>query len=172
MLRAMKEQLVFLAKEDRGRFHQALALKIGDKASPELEERLKRIILRMPDFITRIHYFWKTAESDSKVKVIGGYILMNLYSPSNLVSKSEWKLFGYLDDAYLVAKFFTTVVDQLRSNDVLSGEDHLLYDEAKFLKVAVREVLPQESARTDRLIQGLLEGHDSLSFDLINPLTR
>jgi len=169
MLRAMKEQLIHLIKEDRGQFKTLLNQRIGSRASDDLEQRLKKIIVLTPDLIARIYYFWSRSRTSSKTKILGGYILTTLYSPLDSYAQRDQILVGYLSSAYLVAKFYTTIIDNVEERVLITNEDLVLYDNSKFLKKAVREVMPQEALKTDLVLENILQGHESLYFDLINP---
>ena len=169
MLRAMKEQLVYLVKEDKGQLRSFLIERIGSRASDELENRLKRIIIITPDLIARIYYLWSRSKTSSKTKILGGYILTTLYSQADSYAQQDRIIVGYLSSAYLVAKFYITIIDNVEDRLLITNEDLVLYDNSKFLKKAVREVMLQEALKTDLVLENILEGHENLYFDLINP---
>jgi hypothetical protein len=169
MLRAMKEQLVYLVKEDRGQLKSLLIKRIGNKANEELEERLKRIIVLTPDLIARIYFYWSRSKTSSKTKILGGYILTTLYSPLDSYNQQDKIIVGYLSSAYLVAKFYTAIIDNVEERVLITHDDYAMYENSKFLKKAVREVMPQEALKTDLVLENILQGHESLYFDLIKP---
>jgi len=167
MLKAMKEQLKYLAQEDANNFHVQLRTRVGKKATAILETRLKEIILLMPDLVSRIYFYWNQSKSDTKSKKLGGYLLTYLYTPEDFLSAKEWGLFGYLDDAYFVAKIYTQVIDgAIKEKQKTAGIDLKYYEEAKFLKKYVRSVIPKETKKIDDMILQLNEGNQGIYSEI------
>ena len=159
MLKAMKEQLKYLAENDKQNFHVHLRARVGKKATAILEDRLAEIIVLMPDLVSRIYLYWNKSDNQSDVKKLGGYLLTYLYTPEDFLPTTQWGLFGYLDDAYLVAKMYTQVIDEVKdSHRKVLGIDLKYYHQAKYLKKYVRGVIPKETKRIDDMIQQLKEG--------------
>jgi hypothetical protein len=159
MLKAMKEQLKTLSETDQQKFHVHLRGRVGKKATAVLEEKLKEIIVLMPDLVSRIYMYWNKSGNRSKVKRMGGYLLTYLYTPKDFLSTNEWGLFGYLDDAYFAAKMYTQVLDEVKeSGGKIAGIDLKYYDQAKYLKKYVRGVIPKETRKIDEMIFELEEG--------------
>ena len=100
MIRALKGQFKYLVREENKKFHQILRGRIGKKATPVLEDKLKRFIVLMPDMLSRIYYFRKHNASSPKTKELCGYLLMHLYHPNEHSAIDRYSLFGYMDDAY------------------------------------------------------------------------
>jgi len=167
MLKAMKEQLKFLAQKDEDNFHVQLRTRVGKKATAVLEERLKKIILLMPDLVSRIYFYWNQSKSNTRSKQLGGYLLTYLYTPEDFLSTSEWGLFGYLDDAYFVAKIYTQVIDDAtKEKQKTIGIDSKYYEEAKFLKKYVCGVIPKETKKIDDMILQLNEGNRGIYSEI------
>lgn len=163
----MKEQLKYLAHKDEGKFHIQLRTRVGKKATAVLEGRLKEIILLMPDLVSRIYCYWNQSKSTAKSKKLGGYLLTYLYTPEDFLSAKEWGLFGYLDDAYFVAKVYTQVIDDVtREKKKIVGIDMKYYEEAKFLKKYVRAVIPKEAKKIDDMIFQLSEGNQKIYSEI------
>lgn len=159
MLKALKEQLKTLAQTDNQNFHVHLRSRVGKKATSILEDKLKEIIILMPDLVSRIYMHWDKSDKPSEVKKMGGYLLTYLYTPEDFLSTKEWGLFGYLDDAYFVAKMYTQVIDEVKSEKgKIAGIDHKYYEQAKYLKRYVRGVIPKETEKIDQMILGLRAG--------------
>lgn len=159
MLKAMKEQLKHLAQTDQEYFHRYLRERVGKKATALLEEKLKEIIIIMPDLVTRVYFHWQRSPHPSPVKKLGGFLLTYLYTPEDFLSAKEWGLFGYLDDAYLVAKIYTRVIDEVREDHHrITKQDEQYYDLAKYLKKYVRGVIPKESKKIDEMLVHLEQG--------------
>ena len=167
MLKAMKEQLKYLAEHDEKNFHVQLRTRVGKKATVILEDRLKAIILLMPDLVGRIYFYWSKSSLNAKSKKLGGYLLTYLYTPEDFLSAKEWGLFGYLDDAYFVAKIYTQVIDDInQEGGKISGIDLKYYEDAKFLKKYVRGVIPKESKKIDDMILQLNEGNQKIYSEI------
>lgn len=169
MLKAMKEQLVTLAESDHENFHAHLRRRVGKRATAVLEDKLKEIIVLMPDLVSRIYHYWNRSDSKSEVKQLGGYLLTYLYTPEDFLSTKEWGLFGYLDDAYFVAKVFTRVMDDVQEDGGrVAGKDLKYYDQAKYLKKYVRGVIPKETDKIDDMINEIKSGRSPLYEALFN----
>jgi len=163
MLKALKEQLKTLSEADTQNFHVNLRGRVGKKATAVLEDRLKEIIVLMPDLVSRIYMYWDKSEQRSDVKKMGGYLLTYLYTPDDFLSTKEWGLFGYLDDAYFVAKMYTQVIDEVKvSGGKIAGIDLKYYDQAKYLKKYVRGVIPEVTKKIDAMIMQLKEGESKI----------
>jgi hypothetical protein len=169
MLKAMQEQLKILAETDKENFHIHLRSRAGKKATAILEDKLKEIILLMPELVGRIYLYWNRAGNKSDVKKLGGYLLTYLYTPEDFLSIKEWGLFGYLDDAYFVAKVYTRVIEEVQSaNGKVAGIDEKYYDQAKYLKKYVRGVMPKETKKIDQMILQLKEGNSKMFSEIFN----
>ncbi|MBZ0166902.1 MAG: hypothetical protein K8I00_08850 [Candidatus Omnitrophica bacterium] len=169
MLKAMKEQLKTLAETDQEQFHTHLRAHVGKRATALLEDKLKEIIVLMPDLVSRVFFYWNRGDNTSEIKRMGGYLLTYLYTPEDFLSTKEWGLFGYLDDAYFVAKIFTQVIDEAEANKSrISGKDLKYYDQAKYLKKYVRGVIPKATAKIDQMVVELKNGNSKLYQELFS----
>lgn len=169
MLKAVKEQFKSLAKDENKVFHNTLRRQIGKKATALLEERLKKIIVLMPDLIQRIHDYWRIHPDPSPSKKLGSYILTYLYLPKDFLPDDEWGLYGYLDDAYMVAKIYTTIIEDLSSQGAkVFSADKQLYEEVILLKKSIRVVLPKVCEKVDNMVLELSQGKQESFFGLVN----
>lgn len=159
----MKEQLKTLAQTDKQSFQIYLRERVGKKATAILKDKLKEIIILMPDLVSRIFMYWNKSDNKSKIKKMGGYLLTYLYTPEDFLSTKEWGLFGYLDDAYFTAKIYTQVIDEIKeSGGKIAKSDSKYYEQAKYLKKYVRSVIPKETKKIDEMIYELKEGKSKL----------
>lgn len=169
MLKAMKQQLITLSESDTTNFHANLRARVGKRATAVLEEKLKEIIVLMPDLVARVYHYWNRSENKSDVKKMGGYLLTYLYTPEDFLSTKVWGLFGYLDDAYFVAKVFTRVIDEVEAEGGrIAGKDLKYYDQAKYLKKYVRGVIPKEAEKIDAMIEELKQGKSTLYEEIFS----
>lgn len=164
----MKEQLKYLAKDEDQKFHKKLRDTVGKRATEILESRLKQIIVLMPDLVDKVYRYWQSEKAPTQTKKLGSYLLTYMYLPNNYIPQKEWGLFGYLDDAYFVAKIFTTVIDDLQYQGVkIRSEEQSLYDEVKLLKQNIRIVIPGEALKIDEMIRELSQGKQEKFFSLV-----
>jgi uncharacterized membrane protein YkvA (DUF1232 family) len=168
MLKAMQEQLKGLAQDKDGQFHLILRERVGKRATEILETRLKRIIVLMPDLITQLYVYWAKENASSTTKRLASYLLTYLYAPKDYLSESDFGLFGYLDDAYFVAKMYTTVIQDIQvSGGKVRALDLKLFEEVLSLKKDIRIVILKESKQIDQLIEDLLIGKQESYTSLI-----
>ena len=169
MLRAMKEQLKILALDEDKRFHNILRARIGKKATGLLENRLKQLIILMPDLVERIHYYYGHLQKDNSItKKLGGYMLTYLYHPTDFISEEEWGLFGYLDDAYFGAAVFEKIIHEVSVEDqILIEPDKKFNESLKLLKASARSVIPKEASKIDNMIQDIVNGEESSFFESV-----
>lgn len=163
MLKAMQEQLKILSETDKENFHIHLRARVGKKATAILEDKLKEIIVLMPDLVSRIYLYWNGTDKKSEIKKLGGYLLTYLYTPEDFLSIKEWGLFGYLDDAYFVSEIYTQVIEEVKNLDgKIAGIDFKYYDQAKYLKKYVKGVIPKEAKKIDQMILQLKKGNSEM----------
>jgi uncharacterized membrane protein YkvA (DUF1232 family) len=159
MLAAIKEQLKTLASDPSDRFHFKVRERVGKKATQILEAKLKHFILLMPALISRIHQHWNHRKSKSGIKKLGGFLLAYLYHPRDFLSESEQGLFGYLDDAYLVAIVYEAVLEELsQSGNGFASTDEKLREEVKNLQRAAAIVIPKEAEKIKKMVGEVLCG--------------
>ena len=167
MLRALKEQLKVLAVDEDKGFHNILRERIGKKATGLLENRLKQLILLMPDLVERIHYYYGPVHNGNPItKKLGGYMLTYLYHPDDLIDE-EWGLFGYLDDAYFVAVVFEEIINEVSLEDQLLVEPDKEFNESiRLLKVSARSAIPNEASKIDNMIQDIVKGKEGVFLSM------
>ena len=169
MLTAVKEQLKTLASDPTDQFHHKIRRRVGKRATSILEKKLKQFILLMPILVSRIHQHWNRQKSKSEIKKLGGFLLAYLYHPQDFISEAEQGLFGYLDDAYLVAVVYEAVLKELtEAGNQLASEDEKLRDEVKDLQRAATIVIPKEAEKINRMVEEILEGNRHTFVGLFN----
>jgi len=86
-------------------------------------------------------------------------LLTYLYHPTDFLPESDWGLFGYLDDAYLVGRIY---LDTLRT---MSDSPASLPNVEEFGEAvppwleSARRVIPAEAAKIDLLLNELRAGN-------------
>jgi uncharacterized membrane protein YkvA (DUF1232 family) len=83
------------------------------------------------------------------------------YHPKDFLADDEYGLFGYLDDAYLVAVVYERVMQELLEEGVaLSREDLEFQEKIGKLKQTARSVIKEESRKIDQMVGQILEGNN------------
>ncbi len=171
MLKAMKEQLKQLSEDKDAQFHLILRDRVGKRATEILEKRLKQVIVLMPDLITIIYGYWEKDKTNSQVKKLGSYLLTYLYVPKDYLSEKDWGLFGYLDDAYFVAKMYTSVIQEIQiKGGEVKASDLKLFEKILLLKKDIRIVILKETKQIDQLIEDLLQGKKESYTSLVSQI--
>ena len=153
MLVAFKEELKRLAADPKDDFFGKVKKRVGKKATQLLEKRLKQIILIMPSLVRRIRFHWEAQQSDAAIKKMGGFVFAYMYHPNDFLSKDEHGLFGYLDDAYLIASVYERV---LKGSVKPSKEDLKYLETISKSKKYVQAVIPDETLKIEEMVEGAL----------------
>jgi uncharacterized membrane protein YkvA (DUF1232 family) len=161
MLVAFKEELKRLAADSTDPFHEKVKRRIGKRATHLLEDRLKQVILITPNIMGRIQYYWERKGSEYRVKKLGGFVLAYMYHPQDLLAEDEHGLFGYLDDAYLVASIYEKMLQEM---PVPEPEDLEYAAIIAKNKRYIRAVIPAETEKIEQMIKEALGNEDFEMF--------
>ena len=159
MLKALKNQLVLLAEQEQERFVGEIERRCHPQNAAETAAALRELIVAMPDLIAQIRAWAGDPRIPRHEKQLQGFLLTYLYHPTDFLPESNWGLFGYLDDAYLVGRIY---VDTLRT---MSDSAASLPDVGKFAAAvppwleSARRVIPAEAAKIDLLLSELRAGN-------------
>ena len=96
----------------------------------------------------------------SEIKRLHGFVLTYLYNPDDYLPENHQGLFGYLDDAYVVATVYHRTLSEIdwRERHPLRSAEDLPAQVPEWLE-NVRLVLPEETIKIDRMFDELTEGH-------------
>lgn len=155
MLTALKEELKRLAADPNDEFHNKVKKILGKRATVILEERLKQVILLMPNLVGRIRVQWEQNNADPEVKKLGGFLFAYLYSPRDFLSEEKHGLFGYLDDACLVVNVYERV---LQGNVNASEEDLEYLAVIARTRRYVKAVIPEVSEKIEAMVEAAVTG--------------
>ncbi|MDD5657669.1 MAG: hypothetical protein PHF00_10505 [Elusimicrobia bacterium] len=148
MNQALKQDLKTLSRvpNDSGvaAFRALFQERAGAQAR-EVEQRLRNMILMMPETLERVRLQSTAPDMPKSARRLYGYLLTYIYERKDIIPEDGNGLFGFLDDAYLV-----TAACRRTSR---SYEPRL----KEWLDAMVR-ALPAEAARLDRVLDGLLDG--------------
>ena len=90
----------------------------------------------------------------STVKRLHAFIMAYLYSPEDFLPESSMGFFGYLDDAYLVARVYLRTLLEVDSfgSKRFTVDEALSRDVQDWL-VMVKRLLPAETAAMDKMLE-------------------
>lgn len=127
------------------------------------EKDLRDLVFMIPQLVERLDRIWQQPEVPSSVKRLSGYVRSYLCHPYDLIPEADGRLFGYADDAYLVADVYLRVADALPYGHPLKrGQEWEFLLRARALRYTARFVIAAEAERIDALVEGLLAGDDRL----------
>lgn len=154
-------KLLHLADEGRSSFAQKIAERVGPQEVHECGDGLRDLVLLMPPLLKRLRRLWEDPQLPSEVKNLSGYIVTYLYHSQDVIPEDEDCLFGYVDDAYLIASTY------LQAADFLSHDHPLKRDQERQLILRTRElvslarrVIPREAEMSEGMAEALVAGDD------------
>jgi uncharacterized membrane protein YkvA (DUF1232 family) len=162
MLHALKQQLKVLAQDPCDPFHICIRRRVGKRATRLLENRLKQLILVMPDAVERVHALWSKFPDQAPAKRAGGYLLTYLYHPKDFLAEEELGFFGYLDDAYFSALVYEFVLGELENRGRLLAQDKAFLEDLEGLKAAARLVIPAEAEKIETMLKEIKMGANTV----------
>lgn len=169
MLSTLKDQLKQMADDPQDAFHAHIRRRVGKKATALLEKRLRHLILLMPGMVSRIYDAWSRIRTPAKSKNLGGFLLSYMYHPQDFLSEKEHGLFGYLDDAYLVALVYERVYKDLNHAGIrLDVSDEKLLENLVSFKKAARIVIAKESTKIENMLQEVERGSSETYYQVFN----
>ncbi len=154
MLNALHAQLKLLAADPADPFAAIIRKLAGPRDAGGYEQPLRALILAMPAMTGQIRAWLTESKSASPIGRLHGFAMSYLYSPEDFLPESSMGFFGYLDDAYLIARVYhRTVLEadffgnrRFAENETLPGDVHT------WIKLA-RELLPGETAAIDSMLE-------------------
>ena len=164
MLNALRQELTRLAKDPHDPFAVKIRQHIGGRRDDHLIESLRNLVLVMPTLIQQIRAWIEVPDMPSEIKQLHGFVLTYLYNPTDVLPDKEAGLFGYLDDAYVVATVYHRTLSEIdwRERHPLKSAEDLPKQIPEWLDFT-RQVLPQETIKIDRMFDDITEGN-ILSF--------
>ncbi len=160
MLKALEERLKRLSKDPRDDFHDQIRRRIGKRATPLFEQRLKNLICLMPQLLSRGLNHCGRNEIPSALKKSFGFTLTYLYHPRDFLPEDHEGLFGYLDDAYFTALVYEKVIRTLQKARVkVFPADTDFLRQFALTKRSLRVVIPDEGAAIVKMTAGVLKGN-------------
>jgi len=155
VLKALKNQLILLAERERERFVAEVERRCHPPNAEDAAAALRELIVAMPDLIAQIRAWAADPRVPRHEKQMQGFLLTYLYHPTDFLPESNWGLFGYLDDAYLVGRIYLDTLRTMRDSPAsLPNVEELAAAVPPWLENA-RQVIPAEAAKIDLLLNEL-----------------
>lgn len=153
MLNALKNQLKLMASDPKDPYTATIRELVGAREAVRYEGPLRRMILAMPSMIAQIRAWFSESQLPSSSRRLHGFAMAYLYSPDDFLPVHRLGLFGYLDDAYLVARVYHLSMSESDSTGLRPfPEDEKLSREVPQWLDLARGLLPEETAAMDRML--------------------
>jgi len=112
------------------------------------------MVLALPGMVEGIRESVEKTSLDPSVRRLESFALAYLYSPTDYLPEKSFGLFGYVDDAYLIANVYERTLNELaaRGLRLKHGNKIKINDVQNWIEVAKR-LLPNEMSGIDRLLQ-------------------
>jgi uncharacterized membrane protein YkvA (DUF1232 family) len=159
MLKALDEQLRMLANSATDNFKEVIAIRFKGKVTDDQVKTLKEFIFLMPPVLKQLRGYWNNSASPHEAKRLADLILTYVFNPNDYLSYETYGLFGYLDDAYLVVSSLLKIEDAFPRNwNQRKPEEIELVHRARKLIEAPRFVIPDVTAKIDKMVSAVLKG--------------
>jgi uncharacterized membrane protein YkvA (DUF1232 family) len=153
MLKAFNHQLQAMSKDPQDSFTATIRKRVGVREALRFEGPLRKMILAMPAMIAQIRAWSDEAGQPLAIKKLHSFSLAYLYNPTDFLPEKTNGLFGYLDDAYLVASVFQKTIEEIPHAGLqLLEEDSLLKRKVPDWLDLTRNLIPEESSRIDQML--------------------
>ncbi|MBM4043706.1 MAG: response regulator [Planctomycetes bacterium] len=158
----LADRLRHLGRSGGTEFAQRIRQRVAPHEATECESSLRGLVRMMPSLLGRLRRLWTQTAVSSDVKKLNGHILGYLHHPQDLIAEDEHGLFGYVDDAYLIATVYLRAAEGLSHDHPLKrGEERHLMLQTQRLLLKARRVIPTEAEKIDRMLERALMGDDS-----------
>ncbi|MCM2268298.1 MAG: YkvA family protein [Elusimicrobiales bacterium] len=153
MLQQLQSRLNALAGDPSDPFTGSIRALVGPREAVLYERPMRELILAMPAMTRQIRAWITGGNFQPGITRLHGFAMSYLYSPEDLLPETSLGLFGYLDDAYLLARVYHRT---LLEADCLAG-GCLPADAPKpgivndWLLLA-KQLLPRETAALDKML--------------------
>jgi uncharacterized membrane protein YkvA (DUF1232 family) len=159
VLKAFKEKLARLADDPNDPFRSAVIARVGPREAAHLEGPLRKMILALPEMLAQIGLWSRELKVSPALKGIQTLSLAYLINPEDFLPEKAHGLFGYIDDAYLVAAVFNRTLEEVGP----AGMRPLIDDVGLSLRVPewvelTRRLLPDVTEKIDAMLDTRVHG--------------
>lgn len=155
MIKAFQKQLETLSKDTQDPFTRYIRLQAGAREAVRFEEPLRHMILHMPAMVSQIREWTEDTHHPQRIRRVHNFVLAYLYNPEDFLSEKNEGLFGYLDDAYLVARAYELTLEELRYGNNPFEDIPVHADELQQWISLTRELLPHVVEQIDLVLKKL-----------------
>jgi len=161
MLKRLREHLKSLATDSRDPYDSIIRRLAGPRDASCFGRSLRVMILAMPDLLAQLEAWAAESGLPARHRLMRGFALAYLNHPENLLPTRTLGLFGYTDEAYLIARvYYLTMRDPDWSGQRYHVDDEELARAVPEWLELARRLLPADTARIDRLIEDVSHGRE------------
>jgi len=173
MLKTLRENLKVLSQNPADPYPAIIKRLAGKRDAACFEEPLRRLILAMPYMIAQLQNWAEESGLPSRHRLLRGFALAYLNHPEDVMPERGVGLFGYLDDAYLIARVYHLTMQE----PDWSGQRYHIDDEDLARNIPAwlglaRRLAPKETARIDDLIEDVSRGREDAISAALTKSTR
>lgn len=155
MIKAFQKQLQAMAADPKDPFTRYIRFQAGAREAVRFEAPLRSMILHMPKMILHIRQWAEDSAQPWKIRRAHNFVLAYLYNPEDFLPEKHEGLYGYLDDAYLVARVYEETLDEFQHAEGPFSEATVPAEDAQQWIRLTRELLPDVAARIDQVLAKL-----------------
>lgn len=154
MLNELQRQLKVLAADPNDPFAATIHKLAGPQAVADYEQPLRAMVLAIPAMIWQIRAWITESKFSSQISRLHGFAMAYLYSPEDFLPENSMGLFGYLDDAYLIARVYHRTILEAEhfGTKRFAVNEMLPRDTNNWIKLS-RKLLPNEAAAIDAMLE-------------------
>ncbi|HMX43220.1 MAG TPA: YkvA family protein [Elusimicrobiota bacterium] len=162
MLKAFQEKLTRLANDPQDPFRQRVTERVGPLEAPRTEAPLRRMILAMPDMLGQIASWSRELGMPQPLKRAQVFALAYIVNPEDFLPEGASGLYGYLDDAYIVAATYYRTMQEVGPAGLrpLTDNVSLALAVPEWVE-ALRRYWPELAERIDDLLDTHLDRPDA-----------
>ena len=162
MLKAFQEKLTRLANDPQDPFRQRVTERVGPLEAPRTEAPLRRMILAMPDMLGQIASWSREPGMPQPLKRAQVFALAYIVNPEDFLPEGASGLYGYLDDAYIVAATYYRTMQEVGPAGLrpLTDNVSLALAVPEWVE-ALRRYWPELAERIDDLLDTHLDRPDA-----------
>lgn len=161
MLAAIREEIKLMAQDPSKPVYWKIRERVGKRAANVLEGKVLQLIQLMPKIMERMKYIHDLSERQERSKKLESFVFSYVFHPYDFVCKETHGLFGYLDDAYLVAIIYE---DLMTHGTSFTMEDMNYLEIIRKSKPCIESILPEETRLIREMVASALIENDFEKF--------
>ena len=143
-------------------FTSDIRRRVGAREAAMYADPLRKMVLAMPEMLGHIRQWTEEPGEEGQLGRLHAFALAYMYNPTDFLPEKTHGLFGYVDDAYLVAGVYERTMHQVDWAGVKPYVDHPVLAQAVpgWLETT-RRLLPEVTSRIDMILDNLMEDRDA-----------